>query len=264
MERLQAFRRAVSEAQIPVFAANAAFFLFLSLFPAMALLMTLLGRFALNHREFFALFLRLIPPELMPLFREAALLASAPLLSLSVLAALWSASRGFYGLLQGLRRICPPRKTRSFLILRLYAIGYTLAFLLALLFTFVLYSLGHRMLIVLRAEGSPFGLFLHFVLRARGGIAFCFLAALFTFIFRTFPPNPRSLREVMPGSLLAALGWVVFSKLFSVWTAYFADYSRIYGGTARIAMTMLWLYACLSIVLLGALLNESIVKARRS
>lgn len=263
MKRVLSFCRAAASAQITVYAANAAFFLLLSLFPAMALLMPLLGRFALSHREFFVLFLRLIPQELVPVFREAAELAPVPLMSLSALTALWSASRGIYGLLQGLRRVCPLRETRNTLSLRLYAIGYTAAFLLALLVTFSLYSLGQRMLVLLHAVDTPFGRFLRLILRARGGVALSFLTALFLLIFRTFPPERRSFRQAAPGALFSALGWVVFSRAFSVWARCFSDYSRVYGSAAVIAMTMLWLYACLSIILLGALINERMIKARR-
>lgn len=263
MSWLLSWKKAVSEAQLPVYAANAAFFLLLSLFPALALLLGLIGHLALSTEEFFSFFAQLIPEVLFPLFSEAIRSLDAdsgPLLSLSALTGLWSASRGIYSLLQGLRRICHDRERRSFLKLRLLAIGYTAAFLLALLLTFSLYAMGRTVLHLLGAAQAPVVKVFRFLLRGRGGIAFLFLTALFLLIYRTFPPGRRSFRRSLPGSLLTAGGWVLFSWLFSVWAKLFRGYSRVYGSVAVVAMTMLWLYFCLEIVLLGALLNERLME----
>lgn len=263
MAWLLSWKKAISDAQLPVYAANAAFFLLLSLFPAMALLLGLIGRLALSTEEFFAFFQQLIPDVLFSLFTETIRsldIESGPLLSISALTGLWSASRGIYGLLQGLRRIGHDREHRSFLKLRLLAIAYTIAFLLALLMTFSLFALGRTILRVLGAAQAPIVEILRFLLRGRGGIAFLFLTALFLMIYRTFPPGQRSLRQSFPGSLLTAGGWVLFSWLFSIWAKMFSGYSRVYGSVAVVAMTMLWLYFCLEIVLLGALLNERLQK----
>ena len=262
---LLSWKRSISDAQLPVYAANAAFFLLLSLFPAMALLLGLIGHLALSTQEFFSFFRQLIPDVLFPLFQEAIRsldIGSAPVLSLSALTGLWSASRGVYGLLQGLRRICLDRERRSYFKLRLLAIGYTIAFLLALLLTFSLYALGRTLLGILGATQAPIVVILRFLLRGRGGIAFVFLSVLFLMIYRSFPPDRRSLRQALPGSLLTAGGWVLFSWLFSIWARLFSGYSRVYGSVAVVAMTMLWLYFCLEIVLLGALLNERLMKRK--
>lgn len=264
MHWLHSIRTSAAQAQIPVYAANGAFFLLLSVFPSMTLLIPLLERLALSRLAFFATFRQLIPQVLVPLFREASALArtSAPMRSLSVLTGLWSASRGIYGLMQGLRRICTGSEQRSPLRLRLLAVGYTLAFLLALVVTFCTYSFGQQLLLLLRSADSPFGTALRFLLHRRSGFAFLFLSALFLLILRACPPEPRTVRQALPGALLTAGGWVLFSRLFSLWTERFYDYSRVYGSIAVTAMTMLWLYFCFCIILLGALLNEKL-KTRR-
>ncbi len=258
MQRILAWKQAVSEAKLSVYAANAAFFLLLSLFPALALLLGLIGQLSFSWEDFFSFFANLIPPALIPLFQEAIAnlyIGSTPLLSLSALTGLWSASRGIYGLAQGLCKIShidPP----SYVRLRLLAIVYTLAFLFALIFTFAIYALGRWALLLLQSSQTPFVHILKYLLRGRVGFSFLFLCALFLLIYRTFPPGKKRFRQVLPGSLLAAGGWVLFSWLFSIWAAFFSSYSRIYGSVAVVAMTMLWLYFCLEIVLLGALLNE--------
>ena len=142
-------------------------------------------------------------------------------------------------------------------LLRLLSVVYTSVFLLALLVTFALHNLSHTLLRLLRSSGSGVAASLEFVLHRRGGVCFLFLSGLFALIYRAFPPGSGgSLRRVLPGSLLAAGGWVLFSALFTLWSSTVTDYSRVYGSVAAMALTMLWLYACLLIVLFGALLNN--------
>ncbi len=67
---------------------------------------------------------------------------------------------------------------------------------------------------------------------------------------------PRvSLLRALPGAAGASLGWLVFSSLFSVYVQHFGSYSVFYGSLAGIAMAMLWLYVCMSILFYGGVLN---------
>ena len=258
MDRILRMRRRWRELQLPVFAANAAFFLSLSLFPILGLLLGLIGRLSLSRTEFFSVFSQLVPTVLRPLFLEAIRTAGrGAAMSVSALAGLWSASRGIYSLLQGLCRVSGDPAPFRPLLLRLLSVVYTAVFLLALLVTFALHNLGHTLLHLLRNSDSGVAASLEFVLHQRGGVCFLFLSGLFVLVYRAYPPgSARNLRQVLPGSFLAAGGWVLFSALFTLWSGTVTDYSQIYGSVAVMAMTMLWLYACLLIILFGALLNR--------
>ena len=63
------------------------------------------------------------------------------------------------------------------------------------------------------------------------------------------------LLRALPGAAGASLGWLVFSSLFSVYVQHFGSYSVFYGSLAGIAMAMLWLYVCMSILFYGGVLN---------
>ena len=258
MARLAMLRERWVRAQLPVYAANGAFFLVLSLFPILALLLGLIGRLSLSRTEFFSVFSQLVPAAVRPLFLEAIRTAGqSAALSVSALAGLWSASRGVYSLLQGLQRVSDAKRCGA-LALRLLSVAYTAVFLLALLVSFALHHLGHTLLELLRRTDTGVAASLLFLLHRRGGICFLFLSALFALIYRSFPPGSGStLRGVLPGSLIAAALWVTFSALFSWWSEAVSGYSRVYGSVAVMALGMLWLYFCLLIVLLGALINET-------
>lgn len=57
---------------------------------------------------------------------------------------------------------------------------------------------------------------------------------------------------VTPGTIVATLGWLVASGLFSVYTANFSRYSKTYGSLSSIVVVLLWLYLSVLAVLLGA------------
>ena len=68
--------------------------------------------------------------------------SSAGLVGVSALAALWSASRGIYGLLTGLNSIYDVSENRGYFYTRGVSVLYTFLFLLVLLLTLVLHVFG--------------------------------------------------------------------------------------------------------------------------
>jgi len=52
------------------------------------------------------------------------------------------------------------------------------------------------------------------------------------------------------------LGWLTFSRLFSVYVTHFSRYSNIFGSIYGLALGMLWLYFCISILFYGAACNR--------
>ena len=85
-----------------------------------------------------------------------------------------------------------------------------------------------------------------------------FLQSLvFTLMFMVLPNKRRSrFMESLPGGVLSSLGWLVFSDIYSIYVENFSKYSTIYGSVYAIAITMLWLYCCMSILFYGGALNR--------
>ena len=63
--------------------------------------------------------------------------------------------------------------------------------------------------------------------------------------------------------MLAAVGWQVFSDLYSIYVERFTGYSNIYGSVYAVALSMLWLYCCVSILFYGGALNV-LLKRRKN
>ena len=250
----------VKSLRIPIHAAHTGYFLILSLFPTLVLLLGLLRYTPLDIHSFLALLEGLVPDALLP---EAELLilatyerSSKALVGVSAITALWSAGRGIYGLLTGLNAVYGVRERRGYLHTRLLCALYTFLFLLMLLLTLVLHVFGTGLLEWLASLEAPFFRFLTGVIDLRFFLLVFLQTALFDAMFSFLPSHRVRLRDSLPGAFLCAMGWLIFSQLFSLYVEHFSGFAKVYGSVYAVALSMLWLYCCVSLLLYGGLLNR--------
>ena len=258
--RLWNLAKKVSDLQIGLHASSAGFFLALSVFPGLLLLLALLRYTTLDLSALLGAVEGFLPDALLPyaegLIRSIYHNSSGILVSLSALTALWSASRGVYGLLTGLNAVYGIRDDRSWLRTRLLCVGYTFAFLLVLAMTLAFHVFGRQVIAAFSRSPTPFLRFLAEVIDLRFFLLLGLQTALFTAMFTVFPNHSRPAADSLPGALLASLGWLVFSNLFSLYIDYFGDHTHIYGQLYTMVLGMLWLYFCLCIVFFGGAVNR--------
>jgi membrane protein len=80
------------------------------------------------------------------------------------------------------------------------------------------------------------------------------LAVVFLPLFYLFPDEDVTVREVVPGTLLAAAGWTVLEFLFRYYVAV-ASVGERYGVLGTILLLVTWLYFSGFVLLLGAAVN---------
>jgi membrane protein len=176
--------------------------------------------------------------------------------------ALWSASRGIYGLMAGLNEIYDAPESRGYFKTRLLGMFYTVLFLLVLLVTLVLGVFGDSLLQLLPPASGGLGLLLTEVIDLRFFLMLFLQTALFCAMFIVLPNRHNSFRESLPGAVLASTGWLIFSQLFSFYVEHFSGYANVYGSVYAVALSMLWLYCCMSIVFCGGALNQILLEKK--
>ena len=77
----------------------------------------------------------------------------------------------------------------------------------------------------------------------------------FALLYTVFPAGKRSFLHQLPGAMLAGMGIALFSGFFAYYNTRRNVYRSFYGSLASIAIFLIWLYACVNIFLLGAVLN---------
>ena len=250
----------LSDLKIAAYASQACFFLVLAVFPALVLLLSLLRYTGLEVSHFTDMLQGFLPEALMPYAKRLILSTyqntTGTLISISAVTALWSASRGIYGLLTGLNSVYGVKEDRGYLYTRSVSVFYTFAFLLVLLLTLVLHVFGATLTHFLEIADTPVLDFLAGVVDLRFFLLLFAQTVLFTAMFTVLPNRRIRVRDSIPGAVLASIGWLVFSNLYSIYVERFATLSNIYGSVYAVALSMLWLYCCVSIVFYGGALNR--------
>lgn len=252
--------RFVSSLKIRLHAAACCYYLVLAVFPGLLLLLGLLQLTNLEVERLGEMLSGVIPEALLEGMEEVILLTydklSVSAIGLSAVTTLWPASRGVYGLLTGLNAVYGAQESRGYIRTRLLCMGYTFVFVLILLLTLLLHVFGSRVAEILARFDAPFFRFLTDYLDLRFFLLLFLQTGIFSAMFLALPNRRLRLREVVPGALLASSGWLIFSNLYSVYVEKFGHLGNIYGSVYGVALSMLWLYCCISIVFYGGVLNR--------
>lgn len=258
-ENIRKWIRELSRYRISLYAVNASFYIILSVFPTIMLVAALLPAFGIGAQDLLEAMNGLIPQVLYPLLKKVLQdmegNSTGILLSATAPVAVWSASAGVYCIRRGLNAIYGLRESRSFLWNRLSSMIYTIFLILALVLTLVLNGFGRGLVAFVSGQSIPVLKLLGAILRMRGVILMVLLTGLFTTMYCVFPNRKQSIRLSLPGAALAALGWLIFTEGYSLYARFSGSYSLLYGSLSTIAMGMVWLYVCISILFYGCVLN---------
>ena len=252
--------RKIQKMGIPGHAANAGYFIVVSIFPALVLVLSLLRYTDLDAGDLMRYLQGVIPQALMgtaeKLIVSTYAHTSGAIVSVSAAGALWSASRGVYGVLMGLNAIYGVQEDRGYWYTRFISVAYTFGLLLVLLLTLILNIFGEGLMKLLPVLSGVINLRIFLLLILQTG--------LFTAIFMVLPNRKNSFSDSFPGAVLASLGWLIFTELFSVYVAHFRGYANIYGSVYAVALSMLWLYFCLLILFYGGALNRLLMNTKEN
>ena len=253
----------MSSLRIGINGSSTCYFIVLSLFPFLLLILSLLRYTGLEVEHLTILLSRILPKTMMPSVERLVVStyrsSSGTLVSISAVISLWTASRGVYGILLGLNGVYHVEEDRSLFYTRVVSVLYTFAFLVVLLLTLVLNVFGDIIMEHISAEKGALW-FLDQAINLRFSVMLLMQTLLFTAVYMVFPNKHNRFRESLPGAVLTSLGWLVVSNLFSIYMEYFPNYANIYGSMTGIALGMLWLYICINIVFYGGVLNHHLAQ----
>ena len=259
----------VDENHLSIIAAGVAFYLLLSMVPALAALVAIYGVFAdpSDIAGRVASLGSVLPAEALELIREQLeRLASTSSRALGlgaavgVAVALWSATKGTRALIDSVNVAYEERETRGFVRLNLIAIGLTVA-----LVAFVAIALALVAIVPLVLERLGLGTGLEWAVSLlRWPLLLLVLMGSLAVLYRYAPDRdePRW-RWVSPGAVGASVLFLVGSIAFSVYVSKSDSYDATYGSLGAIAITMVWLFVAAYSVLLGAQLNAETERQTR-
>ena len=266
LRRAAGLMRELSGAELGLYAASGAYFLFLSLIPLAALACSLLPITPLTREtvlEYLGTILPDVMEQLLQEVVEQVYMSGAAAISLSALLTLWSAGRALTGLIRGLDRICGAPESRSALGLRLRSCVYTLGLVTLMILSLSLVLFQRRLIRLLAAAWPEGGAFLAFLLQLRYLLAMLLLALCFALLYTFLPAGRRRLGRQFPGAMLTSLLWMLLTWLFTDYVQR-AGGTSVYGSLATAVFGLLWIYLCMYILLLGAWVNVRLEAGRET
>ncbi len=261
------FFRTLRKHRIGSCSADSSFFMLLSFVPMLILLLSLTSFFSVSADAFMETFVKLAPSVVGTMFerivRDIVGNAQIMMTPLSAIIVLWAASRSVYSMIRGLNTIYGLEETRPIYKVRTMSILFTVAYTFVLVVTLIILVFSSTISEAL-SEHLPIlsGLFAVLSnLKMIFGILY--LSLFFCFLYLLLPNRKGRFADQIPGALLAAAGWSLFSLLFSYFVDHFSNYANIYGSLTAIVVFMLWTYSCLYILFIGAEFNLLMKKKRR-
>jgi membrane protein len=243
-------------------ASGVAFWGFLSLIPALAAFVSILGLAtspadaAQRAEDLFGGLPSAAQDLLTEQLETIAGSASSSLttgLVISVALALWSASAAIGHLVDAVNVAYDEHDDRNFFVKKGMALGFTLGAILFLAFA----AAGLAALpSILDGLGLPSWLRTALQLAYWPVLAAGFVIGL-AVLYRVGPDRSSpKWKWVSWGAVAALVLWIVASVVFRFYTANFASYNETYGSLAAVVVLMLWLFITALAVLVGAQINS--------
>ncbi|WP_255169054.1 YihY/virulence factor BrkB family protein [Natrononativus amylolyticus] len=154
---------------------------------------------------------------------------------------LWGGSRVFRGLDRAFSEIYGTAASKSLLQ------TFWDAMIVALAITVGLIALGGLEVLVVLVPGL--GLSVVGPVLVVLGLIVAFLP-----LYLIFPDADVGVREAVPGTILAAVGWFALARLFSLYAGVAGSYA-FYGALGAVLLVLAWLYVAAILVIFGAVLN---------
>jgi len=217
-----------------LYAAAAAYSILLSMLPSAALFLSLIPYLPVPLEIWSVWMAQLLPKPFVPIavyvLELAGKTTSAAVLSVSAVVTLWSASRGALAMMDGLNHMMGSNRFDGFFRRRWTGI---LAFVMMIVLVFLI--------VVIQSVFA--GIFT--------GV---FLIILFSMLYRVLPKNKLPLPCCLLGGSFAGVGWIVLSRLFSIYVNHFAKME--YGALGLLLLACVWLRLSILLLFYGAILGK--------
>ena len=254
------FINGTADEHIAAFAAQSAFFIFLSFFPLMNIIVSIPKYLPLTREQILELIYYVLPSNfetyIAGLVTEMYDKSSNSLTIISVIIAIWSAAKGFMAIRNGLNEVYRSREYRNYFIIRSISAVYTIVFVILLIALVPLNMFSTQIMTYILSQFPDFEYVALVAYSMKGTATFILLFVMFELMYTIIPNKKLKFKKQIPGAFLAAIAWVVITKLFTLYIDYYASKSFMYGSLTTVVMLLFWMYFVISSIFWGAQLNE--------
>ncbi|NIK71615.1 YihY/virulence factor BrkB family protein [Paenibacillus sp. BK720] len=251
---------------VPALGAQLTYYFILSFFPFLIFVVSLMSFARLSGDSVVAELIRLMPGQtgeaIQAILGEVTNDSRGTLLSIGMIATLWSASNGVNAVIKGVNKAYDVEENRPFWKVRAISLAATVVLALAILLAIVLLIFGEvigEFLFDWFDSPVGFGLIwgtLKYV------VPISFMIVVFSLLYWIVPNRNIHFKSAVPGALFATFGWIASSLLFQFYINNFGNYSKTYGSIGGIIILLIWLYISSNIIILGGEVNATLTAAK--
>ncbi|MCM1499651.1 MAG: YihY/virulence factor BrkB family protein [Clostridium sp.] len=267
------FSAKISDSYTAACAAQAAFFILLSVAPLVSLLLAVTTYLPFSPEDV----LQVIPDDFSAYARdiiEGLSDSAKTVISLSTVTLLWSASKGIAALMEGFNSMYQLRQEYSFLKSRLIAIVYTVLLIVVFAVVMSVYvTVSHYYKLSIHGLFEKESVVKNILLLVRFVLGWLLFYGFILMMFVVLPGGfglpmgkeekvnlGKRIQSQMPGAAFSSVAWLVISRVVVIYIEHFPNFSVMYGSLAGIVIAMLWLYFCMYSLFIGAVINYLLSK----
>ena len=250
-------------------AAAVAFYVFLALFPTILFLFTLIPYFPLQGVTTSVLeaLHDILPPgtydSVSSTINEIMSIEHGGLMSIGLLLAFYFSKSAVSSFFRGFNMGDKEFGQVSFFKEQIYSILVMLMFVVLLLLSLVLMTLGQKLLPILFTKIHLYkGITVFMINLVRWLIVIFALIVAMSLLYYFGNPRSKKFKLFTPGSLLFTGLFIVGTILFNFYISNISTYNLLYGSIGGLIIFVIWIYFNCILVLIGYELNKSIAKAQ--
>jgi membrane protein len=247
-------------------AAQLAYYFFLSIFPALLVVVAMTSVFPRNLLDqILSWFGSFTPPDVLQIIDTQIQLITRSghtgLVTFGVLGALWSSSSAMNATIDTLNRAYGIHEARSWWKVQALAIVLTIILSIFVLVAFTLVVAGPEIAerIAARYGVGPFFEWAWKILQ--WPLIFLLISEGFACVYYLAPDVEQRWPWILPGAHLATALWLLISLGFRFYVTHFGQYNKMYGAIGSVIVMLLWFYLSGLVLLFGAEFNSEVEHA---
>ena len=258
LRKFKIFFSKLNDDNLSEYAAQAAYFTILSFIPFTLFFLSLIKFTNIDKDTIYLVLKDFIPSSIHETILniiEEIYSKSGEILSITLIIAIWSAGKGFFSLYKGLRNIYKVDKPKSNLLLRIEGSIYTLILIFSIIVFLFLIVIGNKLYIYIMSNHHELSKIFFIIFQFRNFLSIFLMFVIFLLLYKFVPKNKIKISKHIYGAIFSSIGWNIMSFFFSIYMDISDGFTNMYGSLSSIILIMLWVYACMYIILLGAEIN---------
>jgi membrane protein len=217
---LSKFLGKIKHDHISAFSAQAAFFIMLSFFAFFIIIMSLARYFPFDQSDLVSFILSIMPLELQKylyiVVNDISQKTNGAVISISVITALWSSSKGILSVSNCFNLVYEIEETRNYFFLRFLCMIYTLVLALILIITLTLFVFGNQLYELISYYFPVLNDILNRIIYFRSIVGVFMYFIFFCALYKILPNKKIMFKYVLTGAAFSTAGWLLLSFLFSI------------------------------------------------